>query len=376
MPQLDENGFLDVVYGAALDPDLWLPALGQFAALTGGWGAFLTRVNLVSGKSTEFGTHMDPVLTPLYGEYYFALNPFATPSARRADGSGRWSDHILAAEAWLPKDDLIQTEFYNDYMRPQDIHSAMMVHLASDRHAFAQLVVNRREAANADELVIAERLRPHLQRAFGLAQKLSDLGAMDQDIDAAMDASPHGLFILDSTGHVRRLNRKAEWLLAHRPALFVRHGRLGLQASDLARRLDGLIAVAAANDEEQRQGGSMSLPSPGQMSPLSITVTPVRSHRAAMVLNGPSVIVCIADFGLQSRMSEPDLQLLFGVTLAEARVGMAIVNGATAREVAETLGLSFHTVRHHIQGLIDKTGVKGKAELTALLSRTAAGLWR
>lgn len=376
VPQFDENAFLDLVYGAALEPDLWLAVLGQFAGMTGGWSAFLTRVNLVSGESIEWGTHVDPVLAPLYGQHYAALNPFATPPPRRVNVNGHGSDQVRAAEVWLPKSDLMRTEFYNDYMRPQGIHSAILLQLADRPHAFTQLVVNRRESASAGELVLAARFQPHIQRAFGLAQKLNDLGAMDQDIEAVMEASPQGLFLLDSTGHVRRLNRKAEWLLAHRPEFYLRHGQLSLRASDLARRLDALIAAAGTNDIERRRGGSMNLSAQAGSSPLSITVSPVRSDRAAMVLNGPSVLVCVADFGLQTRMGEADLQLLFGVTAAEARVGLAIVNGASAREVAEKLGLSFHTVRHQIQSLIDKTGVQGKAELTALLARTAAGMSR
>ncbi|MDZ4370082.1 MAG: helix-turn-helix transcriptional regulator, partial [Phenylobacterium sp.] len=68
-------------------------------------------------------------------------------------------------------------------------------------------------------------------------------------------------------------------------------------------------------------------------------------------------------------VSEDDLIALLGLTRAEARVAVAIAAGATARAAARGLGLSFHTVRHQIQSVIEKSGVGGKVELVAMLAR-------
>ncbi len=373
MPQIDEARFLDLIYSAAIESDLWLPAMDQFALMTGGWSAFLTRVNVVNGTSTEISIYSDPVLTPQYQTHYATLNPFAEPP-RFVGGRERWRGHVLTTDAWLPADELARTEFYNDYLRPQNINSAMMVHLTDQPHYFAQLVVNRLETCTQAELERGERLRPHIQRAFAMTQKLSDLGLKDRDVSAALETSPHALIVLDPTGFLRRMNLKAERLLAARAGLYLKHGFVSALDSATARQFDALIAAAGTGDIEHRQAGSMLLRSPAQSSPLSVTVAPVRSERMATVMNGRSVIVCITDLAVAAQISAPDLQRLFGVTAAEARVALAVANAASAREIAETLGLSFHTVRHHIQSLIDKTGVKSKAELTALLSRAAAGL--
>lgn len=375
MPKIDEGGFLDLVYGAAVESDRWLQAFQQFALLTGGWGAFVTRVNLVSGTSTELGACLDPDLAELYPGYYAALNPFAAVP-RREGGMEHWRRRVFTDEAWLSNADLKRTEFYNDYLQPQGVLSAMMVHLADQPHVFSQLVVNRRVAATAEDLDCAARLRPHVQRAFGLAQRLSDLGMLDRDIDAALDASQHALFLLDSTGHVRRLNRKAETLLALRGGLYLKQGRLSALDTTSARHLDALIAVAQTGDVDQRRGGSMILQSAGHTSSMSLTVTPVRSERMAMLNNGPSVMVCVTDLNTRTSMTAPDLQLLFAVTPAEARVAIAVMTGGTGRQIAADLGLSFHTVRHHLQALLDKTGSASKADLVALLTRAAAGLSR
>ena len=109
---------------------------------------------------------------------------------------------------------------------------------------------------------------------------------------------------------------------------------------------------------------------------MSVTVTPSRSETVEVFNNGPTVIVCISDLSAKPAISAPELQTLLGVTEAEARVAVAIMAGGTARAIAARLDLSFHTVRHHLQSLLDKTGVASKTELVALLTRAAAGLLR
>ena len=43
--------------------------------------------------------------------------------------------------------------------------------------------------------------------------------------------------------------------------------------------------------------------------------------------------------------------------------------GLTTGEIAETLGISPHTVRDHLKHLYRKTGTKGRSELLGLISR-------
>jgi DNA-binding CsgD family transcriptional regulator len=51
---------------------------------------------------------------------------------------------------------------------------------------------------------------------------------------------------------------------------------------------------------------------------------------------------------------------------------MALFEGQSLRDAAETLGLSIFTVRAHLAHIFDKTGVGRQAELVALLTRAAA----
>lgn len=63
-----------------------------------------------------------------------------------------------------------------------------------------------------------------------------------------------------------------------------------------------------------------------------------------------------------------DLELeRVGLTRAEIRIGRMVVRGKTNGEIARTLSVSVHTVRHHVQHIYGKVGVRSRARLVEAL---------
>lgn len=86
------------------------------------------------------------------------------------------------------------------------------------------------------------------------------------------------------------------------------------------------------------------------------------------------MLVCVSDLEVRSRLSEQRLREIFDLSPAESRVAAALFEGATPREAAEQLGVSFYTVRGHLVRIFEKTGTGRQAELVRLLA-AAAGPW-
>jgi DNA-binding CsgD family transcriptional regulator len=59
----------------------------------------------------------------------------------------------------------------------------------------------------------------------------------------------------------------------------------------------------------------------------------------------------------------------FGFTKTEAVVAAALVEGLSYCEIAEKLGVSYHTVHTHVKAIHQKAGVSRTARLTALIRR-------
>jgi DNA-binding NarL/FixJ family response regulator len=53
----------------------------------------------------------------------------------------------------------------------------------------------------------------------------------------------------------------------------------------------------------------------------------------------------------------------FGLTARELQIVASVVDGGTNREIAESLGLSDDTVKHHLSNIFDKVGVHSRLEL-------------
>jgi DNA-binding CsgD family transcriptional regulator len=63
-----------------------------------------------------------------------------------------------------------------------------------------------------------------------------------------------------------------------------------------------------------------------------------------------------------------DLCRRLGLTQAEERVANALAAGLTYAEIAERLGLSYHTVHTHIKAIHRKAGVRTNARFLALIA--------
>jgi DNA-binding CsgD family transcriptional regulator len=268
----------------------------------------------------------------------------------------------------------MRTDFYNDFMRPFDLHSVLRMGLTAQGESAAFLMVTRprqRERFQDAEVSLIQHLHPHLIRAFELGQKIDATRPRRGGADTVFATSPHALFILDTAAKVLHANPTAEALMAAQGGLSVIAGRLSARATDVTSRLHALVARAGAADVTERRGGSMALPSPARRSPLSVTVAPIRAEAPIALREEPSVLVCVSDLDVRGRIADESLRELFDLSRAEAKVAAALFEGATPKEAGEQLGISFYTVRGHLVRIFEKTGTSRQAELVRLLAAAA-----
>lgn len=68
-----------------------------------------------------------------------------------------------------------------------------------------------------------------------------------------------------------------------------------------------------------------------------------------------------------------DVARIFGLTKAEAKLTLAIVNSMTANEYAEMHGVSIHTAYSQIKDVLAKTGTRRQVELVKLVLQHSPG---
>jgi hypothetical protein len=96
-------------------------------------------------------------------------------------------------EIYLEKDQLVRTEFYNDWLRPQKLqHSiAAMVSQSSNRIVLCStLRPGRHGAFTENDITFYKLLLPHLRRAVLIRERLA--GVFDAGFGRYMSIAPQG----------------------------------------------------------------------------------------------------------------------------------------------------------------------------------------
>jgi DNA-binding CsgD family transcriptional regulator len=369
----DDTTFLDEIYATALDASGWESVIRRFADMVGGGSGFLSALDLVTGKGSVILSRCDPGVLAPYDQYYAAINPLNNvpdPDAFLRD----WRLTIVTDEDKLPKDEYVRTEYYNDFVLPNDSHSAMMIRLGRYGSTPQVLNINRRRkhgSFDASDLEIAARYHPHFIRAFELGRKLAEQRTVDDDLAPLFSGSLHGLIVVTADAAVLHANPAAESMLGDWSGLRVRVGRLTSDRADARRALTCMIATAASADDNGRSGGSMAVAVAGARAPLSITVTPLSGPGHPVFRNACRALVCLTDPARAIPVPEARLRALFGLTGAEARVALALVDGGDLPTAAARLGIAVNTAAVHLARIYDKTGVNRQIALTNLILRCA-----
>lgn len=230
------------------------------------------------------------------------------------------------------------------------------------------------EAFACDPLCAAILRSMHRHR-YRKAQAQRPAEAAASQAQAVIDLFPVAVVIANADGTVRIANRRARELVTEHQALYLdplnrirlthRQGDADLYATIHALQSGADIDCALA--APRRDGGT----------PLSVLVVPVGSG-----VNGMSrgVTLFISDPEQALAILPETLEGLYGFTVAEAKLVIALVSGHTLDSVAAATGTSTNTLRNQLKAVFRKTGTNRQAELMkriltgpAVFRRAAAG---
>jgi DNA-binding CsgD family transcriptional regulator len=334
-------------------------------------GALLSQFDLVTGEGLGVIARVDPEMPALYRRDFADKNVLNNVSDLD-DYLRTWSPTVITDEDWMPKADLVRSDYYNGFLKPQDIHSVLMIRLTLRHRKLTAINIHRGVAAEQfcrRDLDVVSRVQPHLIRAIKLGEAVAVRESLFSDAGMRFDESANALYLVDGDGRLLRASRAGERMMAAGGGPTVKAGRLTATTPAESRRLDALIRIAASNDPDVRRGGSMTLALADDGLPLIVIVAPLRPHRGLFLETSARVLVSVMN--LEGEVAFPAALMtdLFGLTSAEVRVASLLFGGATIKVVAEQLKVSAHTVHVHVAHLFQKTGVRRQSELVRLMMR-------
>ncbi|WP_417283902.1 helix-turn-helix transcriptional regulator [Comamonas sp.] len=361
------------IYEAALEPARWQSVLQKLGTALRSpasviWANdFAQKTVDMEGSFGSFGAScgFDAAELTSFAQHYCQCNVWLQDPSLHSPGT------VVNSSQLFPDQRLTSTEWFGDWLQPQGLFYSCAAVVENQHERSFNVTMVRSHAAGAyepQELQLMQQLMPHLQTAFAIHRRLYKSQALVHASLAVLEDLPLGVLLVDEHARLLHGNSRATGLM-ERSQLLMRAGGERLRASNAAddrwlqKAMHECVATglgkAAHVGRASRFRGLAGQQLQVMVSPLPRQVSPYGVHCAAMVL--------LSDPALTIPSLQTLLQGLYRLTLAEAQLAQALVNGWTLQEFAERQGLSIHTVRSQYKAAASKVGVGRQADFVRVL---------
>jgi DNA-binding CsgD family transcriptional regulator len=325
-----------------------------------------SRLNFLSWQN------MDPAFVTSFAEHFAYINPWAaywTPIKGTT---------IAASEEVYPARNFAKSEFYNDWLQPQDgAEAAAGMKVVGERdeavHVLLHYPLSTSGIYDRAAVEVLNRIRGNLERSVNLARLLRTDVEMAVAEAALVERSRCAAFIVGGDRRLREANPMAERLLSAGQAVSVRNGRCHLADKDADARLGAALEklskglptlasrIAFRTATGAWQVSVATLPFP--QSPVGGSLALLPPHRMILVL--------VVDLGVKGT-DAGDLApftAIFGLTPAEIAFCRRMLLGESVTDAADQLGITQGTARTRLKAILQKTDTSRQAELMLLLAK-------
>lgn len=218
---------------------------------------------------------------------------------------------------------------------------------------------------DGQDAIFLQDIAPHLLSLSRIADKLHAARATEVALTSIMDRLRVGIILCAATGEVRWHNRAANAMIFDGAPLTIAGGRLRGSSADGRHRLAQLLSSSSSNGMTtacfRQPNGEM----------LQAIALP-RDALGGLAADGwadetGGVALILIDPAQAPLLSEGHVMSLFDLTPAEARLSVALCQGASLAEYAEARGVSVGTVRIQMKRILEKTDSRRQADLVGKL---------
>lgn len=288
---------INTLYQSIQNPLAWKEAMALFCQYIASDSGSI-RIYTADWSRVFFSaTHaFDPTLDAAYLQYFSRIDPISA-SVRRSDHTAGSTFPLYNIQ---PSKELKKTEFYNDYMRPQDKHYVLGCRIS--QLSGAQILVGAqrsrsRQAFGATECERFRLLAPHLQQTLRLTELFAEKGELISAFDRVLDTLSIGAIFLDRSGRIRYLNPSAEAMMRAENLVAIRQGRLVAiyerQNALLQALIRHVLSKGSAKDLPSIGGGVQLAPAKGDRGETTAIVVPWNQPSKFCVPIGPRIALAV-----------------------------------------------------------------------------------
>jgi DNA-binding CsgD family transcriptional regulator len=353
------SDLIEDVYDAAMDPARWNNVVVGINEFVGGEACGIYSKDLISkAGTTHYFCGADPHYIKLYAETYSKLGPltFYPPLGK-----------IVNMPDLVPYDELCRGAFYQEWMRPQaciDMADVVLEDSKSDAKILLAVHVRKRMVDDEIRRRIA-MLVPHANRALMINRAIERKASETAAFAEALDRLGAGILLVDAECRIVHANTAGRHILNEDDCLRSLGGRLVLRDGEANQNLRRTVGNGSGAVAARREALSLTAHD-GALFVMHLL--PLRS----LLRNGTkapfeaAVAVFVRKAEMDGKSSGGLIARAFGLTPAELRVFLAIVDIGGVPESSEKLGIAETTIKTHLKQVFAKTGVNRQADLVKL----------
>lgn len=252
---------------------------------------------------------------------------------------------------------LIRTEYYNDFYRPQTIHHQMNIYLYSVNQPIGMVALFRPKNARgftSEDRAKATMMSPYVAGALAKTIAFDKKLALEFVLDNFAEELPHrGVIVLDEPLEVIYCNEKAENIIA---GLGQGKGFSREIPIPIPKEIRQCCRQLKVPQKNERPFAHLSLIVPGLGQKITVSV---------------QLINCFEDMTFFVVFLDPEQKILYrskpirqlGLTDREFQLTCLVSQGLKNIEISDKLGISIYTVETHLRNIYQKTGVRNRTEL-------------
>ncbi|WP_295557530.1 helix-turn-helix transcriptional regulator [uncultured Hyphomicrobium sp.] len=364
--QPDLLGLVGQIYDCAIDPALWPQTLERVAGLMDAKNVALT-LNSISNPGFEMRARWN-----IDADFEESMRANYTTNPLLPSVWYYGVDEAFSVLQVLDEEELKRTPWWEKTMGKHGYRDSAVSLLAKSVSQFGSISVQRtvdREPFDEPALSIMSRLAPHIRRAVHIGDLLKSRALERDMLSDTLQMLTVGIVLTDKAGRIVHTNLAGKSLIETSAAFHRDAGMLAARNPRSAADLENAIASAAS-------GTTVDIPRVGIGVPLqsddgkdiAAWVLPLDGglRRDLGAAYTAQVAVFLRELGNTSPVPGELFVRRYGISHAECRVLLLIVQGKTAREVATELGISVATVKTHVARLLDKTHTERTVDLIQL----------
>ena len=373
---------LELIYTAAETPEVWGEFLDRSAIFIGARSCNLMLFDRDDLQlSLAVTAQIDPKLAVEMREW--GARDIWIQNSMNTSGWNR-PGLVIASQEVVADDVVLKSEYYNEYLIKIGISQTVACLLFSDPHTASTLNYYYSPAAGLrtpEQMELARRLTPHVQRALRLHQRLGGMATTQAALTGSLDSLGSGFVLMNERGRILFMNRAAETMLQRQDGLRQHDGRLAANSRHEDAALQASVSAAARTTTGTgfSSGGLVRVTRPSGKASYTVTIMPVSPHGQLLEKQKAKVVALLTDPESIPIPGAMLLRGLFDLTAAESAVAQFLMQGLDRQEIADRLSVSLNTVRTHLRNLFSKTATSSQAKLVRLLlvtTRTVPDLAR